>query len=77
MLGLSSLGRTESHVLSAILAVYGLLGALVGSDSQVDLRGEPPISMGEGPRPLDSNTQVLLGNNTAGPQGADHGDDAY
>ncbi len=66
MLGLSSLGRTESHVLSAILAVYRLLGALVGSDSQVALRGEPPISMGEGSRLLDGNTQVLLGKTPPG-----------
>lgn len=66
MLGLSSLGRTESHVLSAILAVYRVLGALVGSDSKVALRGDPPIKMGEGSRLLDGNTQVLLGKTPAG-----------
>jgi len=66
-LGLSSLGRTESHVLSAILAVYGVVGALLGSESPpINLRGEPPIKMGEGSRLLDSNTQVLLGKTPAG-----------
>jgi len=61
MLGLSSLGRTESHVLSGILAVYRVLATLVGSPSQLPLPAEPPIKMGEGSRLLAGNTQVLLG----------------
>jgi pyruvate kinase len=58
-LGLSSLGRTESHVLSAVDAVLGVLSRLEGAprsaafDHACDLR--------TGRRVLEKNTDALLG----------------
>lgn len=59
-IGLSSLGRTESHVLSAIQNVYHALNTLLGKDDP-GLCDEPPVKLYEGSELLDKNTHALLG----------------
>jgi pyruvate kinase len=60
-LGLSSLGRTEPHVMSALDAVVNLLKRLSGSQDA----GGPPsngiLGLGEGAVLLEKNTKTLLG----------------
>ena len=64
-LGLSSLGRTESHVLGSLDAVISVLHKLVGSDeSTPDLEGAEEL--GEGTDLLEQNTEALLGAAPAG-----------
>jgi pyruvate kinase len=64
-LGLSSLGRTESHVLGSLDAVINVLHKLVGSDeSTPDLEGAEEL--GEGTGLLEQNTEALLGAAPAG-----------
>ena len=59
-LGLSSLGRTESHVLGSLDAVINVLHKLVGSDeSTPDLEGAQEL--GEGTGSPEKNTEALLG----------------
>jgi pyruvate kinase len=60
-LGLSSLGRTESHVIGGLYAVIKVLNQLAGSEeATVDLpAGEPEIA--DGDALLEKNTDVLLG----------------
>jgi len=58
-LGLSSLGRTESHVLDAVQTVHRVLNALLGSDASPACPGEIPV--GEGAELLEKNTEALLG----------------
>jgi len=60
-LGLSSLGRTEPHVISALYAVMNALHRLAGSheNSEGLPHGAPDI--GAGAVLLDNNTQALLG----------------
>ena len=60
-LGLSSLGRTESHVLDAFQAVHSVLAQLLGSDSPLALPAEAAVGMGEGAKLLDKHTEALLG----------------
>lgn len=64
-IGLSSLGRTESHVLSAIQHVYHLLNTLLANDDQ-KLPGVAHVSMYEGSELLKGNTQALLGKQPLG-----------
>jgi pyruvate kinase len=61
VLGLSSLGRTEGHVLSAIQTVHRVLNSLIGSPDHSGILAEPAIKMGEGSRLLKANTDALLG----------------
>ena len=65
-LGLSSLGRTESHVISGLHAVMKVLNQLAGSS-------EPPFdvpdgapAIGDGAALLEKNSEVLLGPAPAG-----------
>ena len=60
-LGLSSLGRTESHVLDAFQAVHSVLAQLLGSDSPLALPAEAAVGMGEGAKLLERHTEALLG----------------
>ncbi len=59
-IGLSSLGRTEGHVLSAIQNVYHAVSSLLGEADQ-SLCDEAPVKMCEGAALLDANTRTLLG----------------
>jgi len=60
-LGLSSLGRTEPHVISALYAVMNALHRLAGSHENGEgLAGAAP-DIGAGAVLLDNNTQALLG----------------
>ena len=61
LLGLSSLGRAESHVFSTILTVLRALNALLGIEGALPLPKARPIAMNEGSRILSSNTEALLG----------------
>jgi len=60
-LGLSSLGRTESHVLNAVRAVHRLLNVLLGTDSALPASVEPAVEIDEGSQLLEANTRALLG----------------
>jgi pyruvate kinase len=64
-LGLSSLGRSESHVLSAIQAVHHILSALLGQDDEL-CSLTTPVKLGEGSRLLNRNTAALLGRKPLG-----------
>lgn len=60
-LGLSSLGRSEPHVIGALYAVLKLLNQLVGStDASLGATGGAP-AIGEGAALLEKNSEVLLG----------------
>ena len=62
LLGLSSLGRTESHVLTAVETVYDALNALLGrTNGSLPDPEEPAVEMGEGIELLEANTDALLG----------------
>jgi pyruvate kinase len=60
-LGLSSLGRTESHVLNAIQTVHRVLNVLLGTESTLPSPAEPTVEIGEGAQLLEANTDALLG----------------
>ena len=60
-LGLSSLGRTEGHVMDTVQAVLKVLDALTGSETRLDSTQEPAVAIGEGTKLLERNTDVLLG----------------
>jgi pyruvate kinase len=60
-LGLSSLGRTEGHVFSAVQTVHRVLSALRGSDRALPCPEEPAVEIGEGSEFLEANTDALLG----------------
>jgi pyruvate kinase len=60
-LGLSSLGRTESHVLNAVQTVHRVLNVLLGANSSLPSPAEPAIEIGEGHELLEANTDALLG----------------
>jgi pyruvate kinase len=59
-LGVSSLGRAESHVLASVDKVLGILHRLTGQDWQ-DRSPEEPVGSVSGPALLVSHTQALLG----------------
>ena len=61
LLGLSSLGRTESHVLNAVQTVHRVLNALLGTNGSLPCPEEPAVEMGEGTELLEANTDALLG----------------
>jgi pyruvate kinase len=60
-IGLSSLGRTESHVLNAVRTVDRVLDVLLGNDSALPVSSEPAVEMDEGSQLLEGNTKTLLG----------------
>jgi pyruvate kinase len=60
-LGLSSLGRTESHVIAALQAVIQVLSQLAG-ENHVDVpQSEHDVAFAEGQNRLEKNTDALLG----------------
>jgi len=61
LLGLSSLGRTESHVLTAVQTVHRVLNALLGVEGSLPCPEEPAVEIGEGAALLQANTDALLG----------------
>ncbi len=60
-LGLSSLGRTEPHVISALYAVMNALHRLAGSHENGEGLPHSAPDIGAGAVLLDNNTQALLG----------------
>jgi pyruvate kinase len=60
-MGLSSLGRAESHVLAAVDAVLAVLHRAVGRAWQPDERLEPVVDFEAGQRLLRDHTEALLG----------------
>lgn len=61
ILGLSSLGRTEPHVIGALYAVVNVLNRLAGFPNAVlNATGGAP-AIGEGAALLERNSEVLLG----------------
>ena len=61
LLGLSSLGRTESHVLNAVQTVHRVLNTLLGSNDLLPCPEEPAVEIGEGAELLEKNSEALLG----------------
>jgi pyruvate kinase len=61
LLGLSSLGRTESHVLTAVQTVHRVLNALLGTNGSLPSPKEPALEISEGIELLEANTNALLG----------------
>lgn len=59
-LGVSSLGRAESHVLANVDKVLGILHRLTGQP-WLDRSTEEPVGSVSGPALLDRHTQALLG----------------
>jgi pyruvate kinase len=66
LLGLSSLGRTESHVFNAVQTVHHVLNTLLGTHSSLKCPEEPAVEIGEGTELLKANTDALLGPPPAG-----------
>ncbi len=66
LLGLSSLGRAESHVLSTVLTVHRALNALLGTDVSLPCLAQRPIEFDEGTDLLEANTDVVLGHAPSG-----------
>jgi pyruvate kinase len=64
-LGLSSLGRTEPHVLSSLDAVMNVLHKLAGSDKAAPASEGVP-ALGEGAGLVEKNSAALLGATPAG-----------
>ncbi len=60
-LGLSSLGRTESHVLAGVESVLKLLHRLAGREWASPDGSEPGLEFAEGKTLLRANTDALLG----------------
>jgi pyruvate kinase len=60
-LGLSSLGRAESHVLATVEAVIGALHRSGDNPAMEHSNGGPPIDFAEGRRLLEQHTKDLLG----------------
>jgi pyruvate kinase len=60
-LGLSSLGRTESHVLAAIEAVLNVVHQLAGQEWRAPAKRECSVGFVEGKSLLHANTDGLLG----------------
>jgi len=61
LLGLSSLGRIESHVLNAVQTIHRVLAALLGTNASLPCPEEPAVEIGEGTQLLEANTDTLLG----------------
>ena len=60
-LGLSSLGRAESHVLATMNAVLAALHGLMRSPVPSALQVPPPVDHSDGARRIDRNADALLG----------------
>ncbi len=60
-LGLSSLGRTEGHVMDTVQSVLKVLGNLEGLDVSLPVLRERTVQIGEGAQLLERNTNALLG----------------
>jgi pyruvate kinase len=60
-LGLSSLGRTEGHVMDTVQSVLKVLGNLEGLDVSLPALRERTVQIGEGAQLLERNTNALLG----------------
>ncbi len=60
-LGLSSLGRTESHVIVALLTVMDVLAQLAGAEGPAHQSNEAAVAQPAGRKLLESNTDALLG----------------
>ncbi|HEY3273650.1 MAG TPA: pyruvate kinase [Methanocella sp.] len=60
-LGLSSLGRAESHVMASVLSVLTALYHLHGGGYNAISHGTPPVTYRDGRRLLDEHTSMLLG----------------
>jgi len=60
-LGLSSLGASESHILSTMEAILSALHALVGCIYEPAVQTELPVDPHTGPMLLDQHTEQLLG----------------
>jgi len=65
-LGLSSLGRAESHVLATVNAVLEVLHRLTGNPSQTSSPEIPAVDFGTGERLLAEHTELLFGPATPG-----------
>jgi pyruvate kinase len=59
--GISSLGRAESYVLSAIDAVLTILHRALGRDWQSEMADEPPVDLERGQQLLSAHTEAVLG----------------
>lgn len=66
LLGLSSLGRAEPHVLATLNAVLDILGRLTGRELAPASHPEGVIDFETGQRLLADHTQALLGEGTPG-----------
>jgi pyruvate kinase len=60
-LGLSSLGRTESHVFTAVQTVHRVLNVLLGTNGSLPCPEVSAVEIGEGIALLETNTDALLG----------------
>jgi pyruvate kinase len=60
-MGLSSLGRSEAHVMFSIIAVIKVLEGLSGYDVMTSGKLVPPVDMDGGQALLDRHTKDLLG----------------
>ncbi|HUL62534.1 MAG TPA: pyruvate kinase [Methanocella sp.] len=60
-LGLSSLGRAESHIMASVLSVLTALYHLRGGGYNAISPGTPPVTYREGRRLLDEHSSALLG----------------
>ncbi|HYB74903.1 MAG TPA: pyruvate kinase [Candidatus Sulfotelmatobacter sp.] len=65
-MGLSSLGRSESHVLANLDAVLAVLGHLAGVPPAGNAPGGPALTFVEGKQLLQAHTEALLGSNPPG-----------
>lgn len=65
-LGLSSLGRSESHVLATVDAVLGVLHRLAGVVWRPSTPAESPVDFAHGQRLLAEHSDALLGPATPG-----------
>ena len=65
-LGLSSLGRMESHVMASLQAVLRVLHTLLGEPVPADVIEDPPITFDTGPALLAEHTNAILGTRPQG-----------
>ena len=65
-LGLSSLGRTESHVIGALHTVMDVLAQLAGIETPAHFQKEAAVARTSGQKLLERNTDALLGNSPEG-----------
>jgi pyruvate kinase len=65
-LGLSSLGRMESHVMASLQAVLRVLQTLRGEPVSADVAEDPPVTFDTGTALLAEHTNAILGPATRG-----------